>query len=352
MTQFKVSFNAEALASVKEYLFKRGITPDRLSVAAPWTGPTPQPFPGLTRVYRIRCRHILRPRHRHFARSRQAADACAATRRPRVMVIQAASGAGKSSYLRAGVSGHGLNAMPDFFPGRDICGRRKVSSPGLTASGRKLAALLSQPARPLNPGDIHAQLMAANQTVAAAAFAKLMSETAALGLDQRRIGDSGAKTPALVLAIDQAEELFASEDQAESERFLFLLAQLLSDPPQGVEPFAIFTIRADRASPLFEAITERKLEFPETLPLLPLPQTAYREVILKPLDVIARRGQTLVDQMPHWRIAWSKMPREPMLCRCSPLRFHTFTRNSASPEKLHSSNTRPPGESPVRSRWL
>ena len=216
--------------------------------------------------------------------------------RPRVMVIQAASGAGKSSYLRAGVWPR-LERDAHFFPVAILRPAQGILT-GPNGIGRKLATLLSQPAWPLNPGDIHAQLMAADQTVTAAAFAKLMSETAALGLDQRRIGDSGAKAPALVLAIDQAEELFASEDQAESERFLFLLAQLLSDPPQGVEPFAIFTIRADRASPLFDAITERKLEFPETLPLLPLPQTAYREVILKPLGVIARRGQTLSISAP------------------------------------------------------
>jgi hypothetical protein len=35
------------------------------------------------------------------------------------------------------------------------------------------------------------------------------------------------------------------------------------------------------------------LEIPDTLPLLALPQTAYRDVILKPLDLLARRGQRM-----------------------------------------------------------
>ena len=45
------------------------------------------------------------------------------------------------------------------------------------------------------------------------------------------------------------------------------------------------------------------MEIPDTLPLLPLPATSYRDVILKPLELIARRGQrleistTLVDQL-------------------------------------------------------
>ena len=292
--EFKISFNAEALASVKEYLFKRGITPDRF----PWPPldrPDAAPFPGLTAFTEFDA-GIFFGRDTDILRGLDKLRIMRRDVRPRALVIQAASGAGKSSYLRAGIWPR-LERDADFFPVAILRPAQGILT-GPNGIGRKLAALLSQPAHPLNPGEIHAQLMAADQAVAAAAFTKLMSEVAALGLDQRRIVDSGAQSPALVLAIDQAEELFASDDQPESERFLFLLAQLLSDPPQGVEPFALFTIRADRAAPLFEAMTERKLEFPETLPLLPLPQTAYRDVILKPLEVIARRGQNLTIGAP------------------------------------------------------
>lgn len=292
--EFKISFNAEALASVKEYLFKRGITPDRF----PWPPadrPDAAPFPGLTAFTEFDA-GIFFGRDTDILRGLDKLRIMRRDVRPRELVIQAGSGAGKSSYLRAGIWPR-LERDADFFPVAILRPAQGILT-GPNGIGRKLAALLSQPAHPLNPGEIHAQLMAADQAVAAAAFTKLMSEAAALALEQRRIGDSGAQAPALVLAVDQAEELFASEDQPESERFLFLLAQLLSDPPQGVEPFAIFTIRADRASTLFKAMTERKLEFPETLPLLPLPQTAYRDVILKPLEVIARRGQTISISAP------------------------------------------------------
>jgi formylglycine-generating enzyme required for sulfatase activity len=290
----EVCFNAEALASVKEYLFKRGITPDRFAWP-PADRPDAAPFPGLTAFTEFDA-GIFFGRDTDILRGLDKLRIMRRNVRPRVLVIQAASGAGKSSYLRAGIWPR-LERDPDFFPVAILRPAQGILT-GPDGIGRRLAALLSQPARPLNPGEIHAQLMAADQAVAAAAFTKLMSKVAALAFDQRSIGNSGAQAPALVLAIDQAEELFASEDQPESERFLFMLAQLLSDPPPSVEPFAIFTIRADRASPLFEITTERKLEFPETLPLLPLPQTAYREVILKPLEVIARRGQTLTISAP------------------------------------------------------
>ena len=158
---------------------------------------------------------------------------------------------------------------------------------------RKLAVRLSRPDCPINPGVIEAQLIANDSAQAAADFNKLMSRATAQALEPRLIGDKDARAPAPLLAIDQAEELFASENEILSERFLFLLGNLLHDPPADVEPFALFTIRSDSAARLFQMISDMKLEFPETLPLLPLPRTSYRDVILKPLEVIARRGQRL-----------------------------------------------------------
>ena len=62
---------------------------------------------------------------------------------------------------------------------------------------------------------------------AAEEFIKLAVTAAAQALEQRRIGDQKARTPALILAIDQAEELFAPENADESHRFLFLVAHLM-----------------------------------------------------------------------------------------------------------------------------
>jgi formylglycine-generating enzyme required for sulfatase activity len=87
--------------------------------------------------------------------------------------------------------------------------------------------------------------------------------------------------------------LFAAEDEAENARFLSLLTKLLGDPPANVELFALLTIRSEIAPRLLQIISERGLEIPDALPLLPLPQTSYRDVILEPLKVIARRGQML-----------------------------------------------------------
>jgi formylglycine-generating enzyme required for sulfatase activity len=287
--QHKVRFNSDALASVKDYLAKRGITPDRF--AWPPEGKSDaKPFPGLSAfseddagIFFGRDADILRGLDKLRVMRRNA--------RPRALVIQAASGAGKSSYLRAGLWPR-LGRDPDFAPVAILRPAKGILT-GPEGLGHKLAKALSRLNRPINPGDLHAKLTAQDAVQAAADFKQLMTDLAEQAHEQRRIGDKQAPPPALLLAIDQAEELFASDEEEESRRLLLLITGLLHTPATGVELFVILTIRTDAAARLFETITEQKLEFPETLPLLPLPRTSYLEVILKPLEVIARRGQRL-----------------------------------------------------------
>ena len=85
------------------------------------------------------------------------------------------------------------------------------------------AARLSRPGSPVNAGDIHAQLMSGDPAKAAASFVQVMQLAAGQALEERRIGDQDARAPALLLAIDQAEELLASDDAEESQRALFTL---------------------------------------------------------------------------------------------------------------------------------
>ena len=77
---------------------------------------------------------------------------------------------------------------------------------------------------------------------------------------------------------------------------LVLVAGLMRDLPAGVEPFGLLTVRADSAARLYQAIAEQNLEVPKTLPLLPLPRTSYRDVIVKPIEVAARHGKRISIQ--------------------------------------------------------
>lgn len=285
----EVLFNGAALSSVKDYLSKRGITPDHF----PWPPPDrpdAEPFPGLS-AFTEEDAGIFFGRDADIVRGLDRLRLLRRNGRPRLLVIQSASGAGKSSYLRAGLWPR-LARDSDFAPLAILRPAQGILT-GPEGLGRKLAQRLSRPGSPVNAGDVHARLMAADETAAADALLQDMATVSQQACEERRIGDPNARPPALIIAIDQAEELFSSDDAAESRRFMFLLAKVTNEPPAGVELFVLFTVRSDSAARLFQMIADQQIELPETLPLLPLPATSYRDVILKPLDVVAQRGQQL-----------------------------------------------------------
>lgn len=284
-----VHFNADGLARVKDFLIKRGITPDCFAWP-PADRPDADPFPGLS-AFAEDDAGIFFGRDADIVRGLDRLRILRRNGRPRLLVIQAASGAGKSSYLRAGLWPR-LGRDADFAPLGILRPAQGILT-GPEGLGRKLAARLSRPAAPISPGELHARLMTQDAAAATADFIRLMTMAVAQALEQRRIGDRDARAPALVLAVDQAEELFGADDKAESDRLLFMLASLLREAAPAVDLFCLFTIRSDEAARLFQSVADLDLEIPETLPLLPVPQSAYRDVILKPLDVLARRGQRL-----------------------------------------------------------
>jgi WD40 repeat protein len=282
-----VRFNEDSLARVRDFLVKRGITPDSFAWP-PQDRPNAEPFPGLS-AFSEEDAGIFFGRDADILRGLDKLRVLRRNGRPRLLVIQAASGAGKSSYLRAGLWPR-LDRDPDFAPVAIVRPAQGILT-GPEGVGRRLAVRLSRPGRILSPGEIHASLKAQDSAIAANAFVELMTQAASLACDERRVGVSNRRTPVLVIGIDQAEELFAADDAAESERFLFLMASVMRRSMP--ELLCVFTVRSDGAARLFQAIDDLELEIPETLPLLPLPQSAYRDVILKPLDVLARRGNRL-----------------------------------------------------------
>ena len=288
-TQHDVFFNSEALLKVKDYLFKRGITPDSFAWP-PENKPDAEPFPGLS-AFTEDDAGIFFGRESDVLIGQDELRLLRRNRSPRILAIQAASGAGKSSFLRAGLWPR-LCRDPDYAPLAIVrpAGGILTGPEGLT---RKLAPRLSRPGAPVNPGDINTRLMAVDAAKTVAEFASLMTKAAAQANEERRIVNPAAPPPALLIGIDQAEELLAQDDAAESKRFLELLAGLTNNPPEGVEPLALLTVRSDNAARLFQALADHKIEPPKSLMLLPVPQTSYRDVICKPLEVAARGGQQL-----------------------------------------------------------
>jgi hypothetical protein len=93
----------------------------------------------------------------------------------------------------------------------------------------------------------------------------------------------------IIIAIDHGEELFAGEDAAESERFIAMLGHVLAHPLEGLDPFAVITIRADSVDPLLQRVPQLGIDAPHMRGLPPLSPSAYRDVITRPAAVYARR---------------------------------------------------------------
>ena len=93
--------------------------------------------------------------------------------------------------------------------------------------------------------------------------------------------DTGAKpkAPALILSIDQAEELFLAEAQDEAQPFLALLRDLLNEDRPAI--IAVFTIRSDNYERL-QLANELEDVRQEVLSLPPMPTGSYAEVVKGP----------------------------------------------------------------------
>jgi hypothetical protein len=199
---------------------------------------------------------------------------------PRLLVILGASGAGKSSFLRAGLLPRLARDDLQFLPLPAIRPERAA----LYGENGLLAAL-----EPALPDRTRAEIRAAIQAGASGVrplLAELVARTA-----KRTLGEGEpAKPPAVVIAIDQAEELFRAEGAEEGGAFLTLLRDLSTGDQPAI--ILIFAIRSDAYDALehakpFEGLPQ------STLPLLPMPRSAYKDVIEGPARRYVEAGAKL-----------------------------------------------------------
>jgi WD40 repeat protein len=186
----------------------------------------------------------------------------------KLFVILGASGAGKSSFLRAGL-----------WPRLARDDARYVTLPiirpaqGVLSSDEGLVSALAAAqgiGKALNRADIR-------KAIDQGRMAEMLMEMA------------GGRT--LVFAIDQAEELFQATGREESGLFLNLVAEIAAaDAPRAI---FIFTIRSDAYEPLQTAPQLEGLK-PKLFPLPPLPQGALSTVIEGPVERLNRAGRKLV----------------------------------------------------------
>ena len=281
----RVEFNLPALQSIKARLAALGITPGSFA----WTPRDKAgPYPGLS-AFTEEDAGIYFGREGDIMAGMTEIRLLRKRSTPRTLVIQGASGAGKSSFLRAGLWPR-LSRDPDFAPLAILRAAQGILT-GPEGLGRKLASWFECHGKLKLAGDIHTAITGQGEE---AAFSSLIAEATETAAALRRAGAPDARTPAALLAIDQGEELFAAESEAESLRFLRLLASVLRDPPAGADVYALIAIRADSVENLLQRWPALSLDTPRSLYLPPLSPSAYRDVILRPAEVYSERVRRLV----------------------------------------------------------
>lgn len=104
------------------------------------------------------------------------------------------------------------------------------------------------------------------------------------------VGGKSARPPAVLIAVEQAEELFRAEGREESVALMTILAGLAAGNNPAV--IAVFAIRSDA----FDALKNAKPleDFSQiTQPLLPMPGAAYAEIIEGPARRLVEAGGKL-----------------------------------------------------------
>ena len=283
-----IGFSRDGLARLRRGLTRAGLDP-RSFVWPPESDPGRSPYRGLKPME-------AEDAGVFFGRDAPVVEAVDLMRRlqagasPRIFVILGASGAGKSSFLRAGL-------LPRLM--RDD--RRFLALPPVRPEHEPLwgeQGLLAALEKAL-PDRNRAELREALRG-GAERLAPLLLDAARRAGERAAAGGEPTRPPAVVIAIDQAEELFRDEARQEATQLLALAADLAAREDLAV--IVVFTIRSDSYDRLQQAEALSGLK-QTAMPLLPMPRGAYSEVIEGPARRVREAGGKLdVDPLLTQRL--------------------------------------------------
>jgi formylglycine-generating enzyme required for sulfatase activity len=283
-----VTFSAEGLRRLKHGLELAGLDP-KYFAWPPADDPNRPPYRGLRSLEKEDA-GIFFGRDAPVVQALDKLRGLRESAPPRMLVILGASGAGKSSFMRAGLlprlsrDDRHFRPLPVVRPERGVllgesgllrALEQAASAADVAIPRADLRAAIEGGAEKLRP-----LLRAlAGQAEFPPADASEDGTEASSAARPPANGDASIP-PVLILPIDQGEELFRAEGLAEGRAFLTLLHDLLGqdDPPL----IALFTIRSDAYEPLQSANELEGLR-QEVINLPPMPKGSYADVITGPV---------------------------------------------------------------------
>lgn len=268
-----VAFSRPGLAALAQGLSRAGLAPTTF-VWPPASDPGRAPYPGLRALDEADAA-VFFGRDAAIVRALDQLRRVAARGVERLFVILGASGAGKSSFLRAGLLPR-LRRDPEHFV---VLPPLRPERAALSGTEGLLAALQAAFAA---TGDAPSRGQLRDELATAPLAAMLQRLEAAT-----RAPDAAART--VVLPLDQGEELLSADNLAETQALLQLLAGL-AVPATPVRAVVLMTIRAD-ALPRLQASEPLQALSPAFFSLPAMPPSEFRAVIEGPAR---RHSQTVL----------------------------------------------------------
>jgi WD40 repeat protein len=192
---------------------------------------------------------------------------------PRLLVLLGASGAGKSSFLRAGLLPRLVRDDRNYLT-LPVIRPERAAFNGEAGLLRALATAFDTYGLVIPRAEIRQAIKGGAATLRPLLQILIARVQATFVAD-----DANTKAPVLVLAIDQGEELFLSDGSVESTALLNLLREWLADDAPAV--LVVIAIRSDayerlQTAKILQGVTQ------QTLSLTPMPPGAYQAVIEGP----------------------------------------------------------------------
>ena len=202
---------------------------------------------------------------------------------PRLLIILGASGAGKSSFLRAGLWPRLKRDDRNFLPLPVIRPERAAMS-----GDGGLVCCLERAFKDLGAPRARADIRAVLEF--GADFLRVLLMDLAAKATPPALSEETPSAPTLIFSIDQGEELFQSEGASEAQTFLSLFNEILSwETPSAI---GLVTIRSDSYERLQTAAALESIA-QQTVSLPPLAKGAYLEVIEGPARRLAETPRAL-----------------------------------------------------------